>query len=262
MRFQQYLTEGNLPGYIDTLQMVYDNCMPFIKDLVKGGFSYYNSNDNLLMSGRNQKTPQISKSVRQNRRPRDTDPKVHKILDDAFNKEFKIKARSSTIFCSGDKSAASSYGVIYLIFPIGKYEIIWSSEFRDLYNASNQEFYRPMKQMELGEVKAYRKYLDDKKNRDIEYKKLKVIYDKEMLKVADNYIKHYKKGDIVNAIRSNNEIMLYTKKYIGLRLYDYDYLMKSYIDKMGTKYPNEKNVEKWFDTCGTPDMSWDDLGIK
>lgn len=43
------------------------------------------------------------------RKPRNTDPKIHAIVDDWFYKKFEIRARSQTIFCSPDIGHAKEY---------------------------------------------------------------------------------------------------------------------------------------------------------
>ncbi len=264
MRFKQYLTEGNKLPVETVLTMVYDKSKPFIKDLVKGGFSYYNKQDSLMMSGRKGYDPTITKKVRQDRSSKDTPEDTHKLMDNEFNKKFGIKARSQTIFCTGDLHTARGYGsTVYLIFPIGKYEIIWSPKYRDLYNDTNSIFYNPMKDLEKSEIKIWREWgengKNDKEREDAEFKKASDTYNKRMDSISKEVVSSYQKDNIVQALRSTNEIMLYTKQYIGFRRNDWDFILKSYIDKFGVKYPTKENIEKWFELYGSPDMSYEDL---
>lgn len=68
-----------------------------------------------------------------NRIPRNTKKEVTKILDESFNDLFKVKARTATLFCTGNEGFAGMYGDLYYIFPINKFDFIWSSKIKDLY---------------------------------------------------------------------------------------------------------------------------------
>lgn len=76
--------------------------------------------------------------VRQDRTPSDTSIKTHELLDNWFNKVFKIKARTQALFCTGSSprgvSHAHQYGDPYIIMPIGEFKYVWSNEVPDLYN--------------------------------------------------------------------------------------------------------------------------------
>lgn len=77
------------------------------------------------------------RTVRHDRRPADTEPESHKLLDDWFNKEFGVRARSTTLFCVGDtklgRADIKQYGDLYIILPIGEFKYIWSPKVQDLF---------------------------------------------------------------------------------------------------------------------------------
>jgi hypothetical protein len=131
MRFQQHIKEsnGNTP-FIEIIDLIYDKCRPFLKDISKSG-----KLDGLLFSGRKSYKDYFIRALRTDRRPSDTKQNVHEYFDKEFNKKFGFKARSNAIFCTGRPSIARSYGNLYCIFPIGKYNFVWSDDIKDLFMA-------------------------------------------------------------------------------------------------------------------------------
>lgn len=237
MKFKQYLTENQNLSIKDTLQMLYQQCMPFIKDIVRGGYSYYTKNHDLLYSGRNENKPVFIKTVRKSRKPSDTNYDIHLLMDKLFHEKFGIKGRSQTLFCTGDSGTAGGYGWFsYMIFPVGKYKALWSDEIRDMYKNPYLDqiidSYIPIINAEV-----------DKKVKDSLKKELEDEIYKKILPT-------YHVGNIMKAIQSGNEIMIDTKRFIALRWGIYNYPIKSYIDKYGTKFPSEENLTKWYEIYG------------
>lgn len=76
-------------------------------------------------------------TVRKDRRPLDSSIIFHNILDSAFYKVFGVKARSQTVFCTGDQWQAERYGELFQIFIPNKFTAIYSETFNDLYNFAN-----------------------------------------------------------------------------------------------------------------------------
>lgn len=179
MKFLNYLNESEEAikrEAMKRLELIKKDCNPYLNLLKKINYRYY------LYSGRRKGysgTDFSKKQIRQDRNPKDTPDDKHQFIDNWFYENFGIKARSQTLFCTSDTTIARVYGRLYYIFPVGKYEVIWSNKFIDLYN---------------------RAYMDW----DIErYKEL----------FLNDYAKTYKKGDKINALKSENEIMLYCKEY-------------------------------------------------
>lgn len=77
----------------------------------------------------------FKKKVRKERKPMDTIPELHRIVDDWFEEEMGIRARSEAVFCFGEsgRKNASEYGSLAVILPIGKFTYVWSPEVADLY---------------------------------------------------------------------------------------------------------------------------------
>jgi hypothetical protein len=66
------------------------------------------------------------------RAPRDTPGELNDIINDFFEKKFNWRARENGMFVTGHSSDAYTYGKPCVIFPIGKFESLWSPEVRDL----------------------------------------------------------------------------------------------------------------------------------
>jgi len=225
MRLKQYITEGIREQDIEKLQegmeLVYTHCMPYINDLIKGGFNYLRKDDQLLYSGRNSDSLIINKKVRTDRKPSDMKVDLHKLYDDLFYKRFKVHARSNAIFCTGVMMVAAGYGnTVYAIFPVGKYQVIWSDDIYDLYN-------------DYSVSNIIKKYKD--------------LSDEEFLKeMDDKVISSYHKGDVMKAIRSKNEIMLTCKSYIGLKNYKFNRVARQYIEMNKDKFPEKEFFMEWY----------------
>ena len=211
MRLQQFLTEGikkyNNIKTPELISMVYDKCMPFIKELTTPKFS---PADDFLYSGRHHSTRVFVTDIRSNRTPVDTTMDTHKEVDDLFKKKFGWKARSNAIFCTGDYNFAGSYGEnVYMIFPIGKYKYLWSPEIGDLYIV-----------VDLDSVRTA----------------------PNKLELFTNYINTYKNTDLKDAIKSGNEIMVNCKEYIAVHG-TFSLALSNYFKKYGTMKPTEEALK-------------------
>jgi hypothetical protein len=241
MKFKQYIKESKKTSIEYALTLIYDNCMPFIKDLVKGGFK---KTDDLMYSGRNETNSIIQKNVRKDRKPTDTKINRHVFLDNAFFEKFKIKGRSQTLFCTGDYNTSYNYNT-YLIFPINKYQILWSDKIKDTYKNPYVDMVFDKNKIEIINIRndQYKKTNDIKfaNNYILTHKeeylnKLKTDVDKQIIST-------YHLGDVMKAIRSKHEIMVYTDKYIGLKRDEYHHIIRSYIAEFGIKYPTKENIQ-------------------
>jgi len=75
-----------------------------------------------------------SKTVRKNRRSKDTKQHISDEIDSKFNKKWSIKPRSEGVFATSKRTIASHYGYPYMFFPMNDYKFIWSSEIYDLFD--------------------------------------------------------------------------------------------------------------------------------
>jgi hypothetical protein len=78
--------------------------------------------------------PALKKKVRlAGRKPMDTPDNVHSMLNNSFTQLFGAPFRDS-MFASGSFHVTNDYGNLYLVFPIGDFEFIWSSDVVDLFS--------------------------------------------------------------------------------------------------------------------------------
>jgi len=128
MKFKKYITESE--GYDESiLNDIITDCHQYIKDfktIWRGNFFY---------SGRGGSASDISKrSVRHDRKPKDTPTEIHNAISNWFHKKFGVPARSGSVFISIDSYVAGDYGSkLYIILPVGSYFTISSNSVPDMY---------------------------------------------------------------------------------------------------------------------------------
>lgn len=125
MRLFDYLNEN-----LDDLRLDYieRDCQPYLRDLRSAS-----PVDGLLLSGRKKREAMFQGRVRKDRRPKDTPLEIQELVDDMFDEEFGVRPRSNSMFTISRKDIAEDYGEPFFIFPIGRYEIIWSKNVEDFY---------------------------------------------------------------------------------------------------------------------------------
>ena len=253
MRLNNYITESKISKdrVFLILQDLYTKCMPFINDLVKSGWNYTLNGDRLMYSGRNHNDISFIGGVRKNRQPLSTEKYEHNFLDRLFYKKFGWKARSNSIFCTGSKTVASSYGTVYGIFPIGKYKFIWNKDIRDLFMSFD---YRKIKitliDKHREELNALSKYPQDPEH--MLYTKLdrkSKLWKEYELDVYTDVISKYTTKNLTKAIRSSNEIMVGCEKYYAVGE-EVEKNIKMYISENKTKYPDEETFNFFWERWG------------
>lgn len=126
MRFYNYLNESNGLNMKAFEKMVAD-CKPFLGELKKSNYEF-------LYSGREGSYEKFNKrKIRKRRKPRDTPPEIHDMLNKSFKDKFGVKARSESLFITNNPHEAASYGQPHYVFPVGKYKLIYSKKVNDLY---------------------------------------------------------------------------------------------------------------------------------
>jgi hypothetical protein len=131
MRLKQHINESNDDRGVlgdDELDDLKKGCMPFLKDVKKAQKHYWH----YLFRGFQRREGDFSyKKPRADRRPTDSSPAWHDVLDIVMKKKFGVKARSEGVFCK--TVTPTGYGMDYMVFPIGKYKCIWSDMIMDAY---------------------------------------------------------------------------------------------------------------------------------
>lgn len=200
MKLREYLIEDT--NKVD-ISMIKRDCKKWL-DFSKGLFVYrgIKIHDKIVRIDTNK-----------NRKPKDTPLNLHKKIDEIFYKKFGWKPRSEGVFCTGNISTANLYGEIYVIFPIGDFEILWSEEVEDLYIKS-------------GTFSMYASMLDQLISAFMLKDSSHYSDEKGMKRLVDTY----KNKDLYGAIKSENEIMIKCDQYYAISV--------SYIEKI---YKTPKN---------------------
>lgn len=129
----------------EAASLVVRDCVPFLKEsdfqitpsgVIRNGL-YRGIDSASLISdlGYMLKIPGRNKD----RTPKDTSEELHAILNDYLQKEFGIPYRSRAVFCSNSPLQASNYGLIYLIFPIGSFDYVYSEKISDAFIALDRQ---------------------------------------------------------------------------------------------------------------------------
>lgn len=156
--FKQYLreeTEDDLKAEADRdredmlrsskiLALLKKDCAPFMKECVHGGFLYRGitnmDESNLVMEY--DEIEVYKKAVRSDRLPLNTEKETQVLYDNWFEKKFGYRVRSESMFCFGEdgREAARQYGRVFLVFPIGDFQYVWSPNVLDLQIHAESEY--------------------------------------------------------------------------------------------------------------------------
>lgn len=193
MRLLNYLNEQEEDNVVD---LVRRDCKPFFKE-AKGSDGFLIRQTKMIQGKYEVKKTRI------NREPTDTPEFIHKKLDDYLKDKFGWRARSNALFCWSSavltspsiKKMPQSFG---LVFPIGKFEFVWSSEIRDVY---------------LEMEKFAKKYTDQSpmtELQDLDETQLEEVWE-EFRK--SGLLESYTNKNLQRALKSRSEIMIRTGEY-------------------------------------------------
>jgi len=148
--FKQFITEEEA---ITFRELIERDCKPFLQESKQHGLLYRGVAEGGIPidtalsirpgvdSPREHDLIYWEKTVRQDRKPKDSQRQQHQIMDNWFKKKFGFGARSQTMFCLGEtgKNLLRQYGVPCAVFPIGEFNYVWSPIVKDLYNEIGQD---------------------------------------------------------------------------------------------------------------------------
>lgn len=220
MRFHSFVNEDtNTDQDLEVIEMIRKECQPFLKDWKATGLQH---NWSLLRGLKEGKNLYYRKQVRQDRRPKDSDDSDSKVFDEWLFKKFGIHGRTQCIFCTSDGDDAGGYGPIYYVFPIGKYDILWSMKYRDVWgDIFNDPEMDPNLINHPGELNWLDlSFIGKRLNIDImalSPSEQQKIWVEERDKSMERIMRTYKKGDLKGALQSKNEIMVKCNEYFAVR---------------------------------------------
>lgn len=157
-RFEKYMIESvkvngvtfsekEVMDFLKFWDKIEKNCQPYLKDIKVRS----NVLKKMLLRGTKRSSKFFERAPREDRYPKDMPEPWHEAFDDWFKDNFGWRARSSGLFCTGSKNTAGSYGDIYMVFPAGRYDYVWSPDITDLYSAISDDagfnYIKPSKQL-------------------------------------------------------------------------------------------------------------------
>ena len=127
MKIHEILTEAKALTSQEIAQIIIRDCAPFLSLIGNAPLS------NRIWRGTLKKIPFFSKQkCPVNRKPRDTDPEVSKIVDDWFLDNMGVRFRSNATFGTGDYHIVDDYGLGFTVLPIGEFDYCWSPRVKDM----------------------------------------------------------------------------------------------------------------------------------
>ncbi len=135
MRAKDFIVENDgsiTPIPNEQLQdFIYENCREWVEKT--------DSHDGIIYRGVN-RPPIIDnysemnafvKPTRLDRKPRDSLPALHQIFNNVLQAANSPVNRSNSLFCTSSASEAREYGKVYVLFPIGNFDYMWSPYYED-----------------------------------------------------------------------------------------------------------------------------------
>jgi len=141
------------------------------------------------------------KHTRTDRRPMSNDYRTHEYFNLYFKRKYGVAFRSS-VFATGRAAAAITYGTLVNIFPIGKFDYLWSPDITDLYGSVTK-----------GKLIDFNIIAHDALSNTNSDNYVSKIDDY----LSDVGVKFYHNTDLTDAILSCSEIMINCNSYYYIR---------------------------------------------
>ena len=201
MRFDEitkvhYLNEQDDMTDEQIKQIIQRDCAPYLREV----------GDKHLFRGMPVNKQFLKKRTRlADRDPVDTPVELHKMINAYFVKEFKKPFRNA-MFCTGKLSDATKYGIAYKVYPIGKFEYLWSPTIIDLWHSYNKN---------KGEIQDQLIAAGYSKN-DVHTPDF--IHKKYELFIKDVVVGAFKHNEgLQQAIEADMEVMVWCEEYYAVR---------------------------------------------
>jgi len=177
-----------------TIAGIKQDCQPWLKQI-----NYDISTFPIYRGLGTVEKPVLKKKVRLlKRRPTDTSEGAHELLNKSFTTLFGEPFRNA-MFASGDFTVTNDYGNLYMVFPIGEFTFIWSSDVKDIFSEHENQLDRIAAGYDPEDGTMP---IDD--------------IEGTMLEYVNNL--GYHTTDLKNAIASGSEIMIRCESYYALQI--------------------------------------------
>lgn len=193
MRFNEFLTEDFATEQIimNQVKTIRQNCQPYLTQNrgAINGFPLYRG------VKKTNEASVIRREVRLgNRKPKDMPLELHQFINGYFKKHYGAPFRNA-MFVTSSVGNASEYGDVYVIFPAGEFQYLWSADYEDLYSITSEFGFE---------------HIPPNMEDPIEWKKVA----KEAL--VDEVLSTYQTDGLEKAIDSSHEIMIRCPYYYGI----------------------------------------------
>ena len=231
------LEEGEKLEESHKARIDFNNAWKLVEENCSQILEIYKRNKAVFLRGAGGGLSIFVSSPREDRSPRDLDPKLHDIAVEYFQKKGFKANRDNSIFVSGQKldslrkiTTYGYYGRTYIIFPYDNFDYTWSPKITDLYNRFGKIITKEKpKRKEGEEYYDYheRIFRDLLKNSGYTNKNLEKVFDIDA------------SGDI--AVGHTPEVMMKPKKYIAFKADTFLSIIKDKI--LGKKSIKEAKLE-------------------
>lgn len=242
MRAYELLTEQS--KIKDVKKFITKHCQPFLKEI--GGMENIHeyvlyrgskniSDDNLIIPAVNNRPPTNSSKI------------LHNVINKAMQTAGIKARRDNSLFVTGNMGEAEQYGEVYVVIPIGSFEISWSNKIKDFYIDIVDYADEFTSADDISDFEEFHYEID---------RETINLYEDDLLKFVKKY---YKKKNLQKAIKSKNEIMILAEKYFLIKedIFDsmqYSSMEEKYLSKIkNSSYPWEIRYIK----NPTEEMKWE-----
>lgn len=159
--------------------------------------------------------------------PRDSPNVLHQQVNELFKKKFGFPYRNG-LFASGSWSQAANYGAVGMLFPVGKFEWLCSSDIADL----TGHF-----EMKMDHIKHVDKEMD--------YDARSEMAVEQIIKELDKDVKWYHNEDLAFCIGLKTEIMIKCDKFYIMDEQGYAFRQVSdYMRELEDQHAKERYANK------------------
>lgn len=143
--FKQFLSEDNGDSGFELVKLIQTKCAPFLKagnftPMFRGEKSrkiHFDRDKTVTLLDFDGKPHEVSyaeiKHFNGEREPQDLSKSLHDWFGNRLKQEFGWNPRNSGLFVTGSFSQASNYSPVFMIFPVGDFQFVYSSKTSDLY---------------------------------------------------------------------------------------------------------------------------------
>lgn len=127
MRYSEFITENteipvkDKPGFQHLAQLLKTQCGDYLDIFSNAGKVLYRGTDPGLPQA-------FSGRSRDDRKPKDSNPTAHRLVDIALTELGIAARRGNSLFTTSDQNLAAEFGVIYIIIPKNSAVYSWSNE--------------------------------------------------------------------------------------------------------------------------------------